>query len=58
MSNRGINVVKKEAKKTRGQSKLIGEYATMEALIEAKEAELIKLLPDLDLSVLAQRMGK
>jgi hypothetical protein len=58
MSNRGIKIAKKEAKEIRGHSEIIGEYATMEELIEAKEAELMKLIPELDLSVLAQRTGK
>lgn len=57
MSNRDIKIPKKEAKVTRGKSEMNGEYATMEDAIEAKEADLKKVIPELDLSVLLQRIG-
>lgn len=58
MSNRAIKIAKKEAKVTRGKSEMIGEYATIEELVEAKEAELKKVIPELDLPVLLRRIGK
>ncbi len=56
MSNRGIKIAKKEEKVTRGNSGMIGVYATVEELIEAKEAELKKVIPELDLSVLLEQI--
>lgn len=58
MSNRDIKIAKKKARVTRGKSEMIGEYATIEELVKAKEAELKKVIPELDIPVLLQRIGK
>ena len=56
MSNRGLKIAKKGGKVTRGNSEVIGEYASVEELIEAKEAKLKKVIPELDLSVLLEHI--
>lgn len=58
MNNRDIKIAKKGAKGTRRNSEMMGEYATIEKAIEAKEAELQKVIPELDLSVLLERIRK
>lgn len=35
---------------------MIGEYATAEELVAAKEAELIKKIPELDINFLSDRI--
>ena len=37
---------------------IMGDYATIEELIEVKKAQLLKTVPMLDLSVLLQHLGK
>jgi hypothetical protein len=59
MSNSNIRIEKKKKETSKSNSAgIIGDYATMEELIEVKKAELIKAVPELDLSILMQRMGK
>lgn len=58
MSNRDIKIAKKEANVTGGKSEIIGQYATIDEAIEAKEAELRKVIPELDLAVLLRRIGQ
>lgn len=58
MSNRDIKIAKNEIKAIRKKSEMLGEYANIEEFVAAKEAELKKVLPELDLPVLLQRIGK
>lgn len=56
MKNSDIKIAKKETKETRRNPKIVGKYVTVEEAIEAKEAELRKVIPELDLSVLLQQI--
>lgn len=56
MSSRDIKIAKKDAKETRRNSEMMGKYATIEQAIEAKEAALQKVIPELDLSILIERI--
>ncbi|PSL25239.1 hypothetical protein [Dyadobacter jiangsuensis] len=59
MNNPGIRLKNKKKKASKSSSVgIIGDYATIEELIEVKKAQLIKTVPMLDLSVLVQHLGK
>ncbi|SDG12778.1 hypothetical protein SAMN04487996_115122 [Dyadobacter soli] len=59
MSNSCVKIEKKKKRPSVSHPNgIIGEYATVEDAIEAKKAKLLEAVPQLNLSVLLQQLGK
>ncbi|MDR6803678.1 hypothetical protein J2Y45_000948 [Dyadobacter sp. BE34] len=59
MNNSSVKIGKKRKRPSSSRpDSIIGEYATIEEAIEAKKAKLLEVIPELDLSVLLQRIAQ